>query len=54
MSAFLKEFDLAPHARSDAPTIAIKDSIDIAGYATIAASRALADAPPASKHAYVV
>jgi amidase len=54
MSAFLKEFDLATHARHDAPTIAIKDSIDIAGYATTAASRALADAPPATKHAQVV
>jgi amidase len=54
MSAFLKEFDLVAHARPDAPTIAIKDSIDIAGYATTAASRALADAPPATKHAQVV
>ncbi len=54
MSAFLKEFDLVAHARSDAPTIAIKDSIDIAGHATTAASRALADAPPAPRHAEVV
>ncbi len=36
------------------PSIAIKDSIDIAGYATTAASRALADTPPASQHAEVV
>ncbi|KAA1012044.1 amidase [Paraburkholderia panacisoli] len=36
------------------PTIAIKDTIDIAGYATTAASRALADAPPAQQHAEVV
>jgi amidase len=54
MSAFLKEFDLIAYARPDAPTIAIKDSIDIAGHATTAASRALADASPASKHAEVV
>ncbi|MBW9102342.1 amidase [Paraburkholderia phenoliruptrix] len=54
MSAFLQEFDLVAHARADAPTIAIKDSIDIAGYATTAASRALADAPPATRHADVV
>jgi amidase len=58
MSAFLKQFDLASHgdanARSNVPSIAIKDSIDIAGYTTTAASRALADAPPASTHAAVV
>ncbi|WP_175942578.1 amidase [Caballeronia sp. BCC1704] len=53
MSAFLHEFDLIAHARPDAPTIAIKDSIDIAGYATTAASCALADAPPATRHAEV-
>jgi amidase len=54
MSAFLKKFDLGAHDRADAPTIAIKDSIDIAGYPTTAASRALADAPPAPRHAEVV
>ncbi|WP_250479199.1 MULTISPECIES: amidase [unclassified Caballeronia] len=54
MSAFLQQFDLATHAAADAPTIAIKDSIDIAGYPTTAASRALADAPPAPRHAQVV
>jgi amidase len=54
MSAFLQEFDLATHAAADAPTIAIKDSIDIAGYPTTAASRALADVPPAPRHAQVV
>jgi amidase len=54
MSAFLQQFDLSTHGRADAPTIAIKDSIDIAGYATTAASRALADAPPAQQHAVVV
>jgi amidase len=36
------------------PTIAIKDTIDIAGYVTTAASRALADTPPAQRHAEVV
>jgi amidase len=36
------------------PSIAIKDTIDIAGYATTAASRALADTPPARQHAEVV
>lgn len=54
MSAFLQEIDLASHAAANAPTIAIKDSIDIAGYPTTAASRALADAPPAPRHATVV
>lgn len=36
------------------PSIAIKDTIDIAGYATTAASRALAGTPPAQHHAEVV
>ncbi|AQG98830.1 glutamyl-tRNA amidotransferase [Burkholderia sp. KK1] len=54
MSAFLQEFDLASHATDDAPTIAIKDSIDIAGYPTTAASEALADSAPALRHAPVV
>ena len=36
------------------PSIAIKDTIDIAGFATTAASRALADTPPAQRHAEVV
>ncbi|RZF31550.1 amidase [Paraburkholderia sp. UYCP14C] len=54
MSAFLQTFDLSATDNADAPTIAIKDSIDIAGYATTAASRALADAPPAPEHAEVV
>ena len=43
MSAFLQTFNLSATDRADAPTIAIKDSIDIAGYATTAASRALAN-----------
>ncbi|SAL69744.1 amidase [Caballeronia cordobensis] len=53
MSAFISEFEL--HARdAQGPSIAIKDSIDIAGYPTTAASRALADAPAATAHAEVV
>lgn len=36
------------------PTAVVKDTIDIAGYPTRAASRALAEAPPASAHAAVV
>ncbi|CAD6554261.1 amidase [Paraburkholderia metrosideri] len=54
MSAFLKQFELSAHGDANAPSISIKDSIDIAGYSTTAASRALADAPPASQHAEVV
>ncbi|MBB5406733.1 amidase [Paraburkholderia sp. HC6.4b] len=54
MSAFLQTFDLSATDNANAPTIAIKDSIDVAGYATTAASRALADAPLASEHAEVV
>jgi len=38
----------------DGPAIAIKDSIDIAGYPTTAGSRALRDSPPAVEHAEVV
>jgi amidase len=54
MSAFLKQFELSAHGDANAPSISIKDSIDIAGHSTTAASRALADAPPASQHAEVV
>jgi len=54
MSAFLQQFDLVAHECANAPTIAIKDSIDIAGYATTAASPALANTPPASRNAEVV
>lgn len=36
------------------PTVAIKDCIDIAGWPTRAGSRALADLPPATRHADVV
>jgi amidase len=54
MSAFIREFVLRVSDNANGPTITIKDSIDIAGYPTTAASRALADAPPATKHAEVV
>ena len=54
MSAFISEFDLRAHDGADGPTIGIKDSIDITGYPTTAASRALVDAPAATEHAEVV
>lgn len=54
MTAFISEFTVSADAAAQGPTIAIKDSIDIAGYPTTGASRALADAPPASAHAEVV
>lgn len=36
------------------PAVMVKDTLDVAGYATRAGSRALADAPPATRHAEVV
>jgi amidase len=53
MSTFIQTLSLGG-SRADSPTIAIKDTIDIAGHPTTGASRALADAPPASRHATVV
>ena len=50
----MNEFIQALSLGGAGPSIAIKDTIDIAGYATTAASRALADAPPALQHAEVV
>ena len=50
----MNEFIQALSLGGTGPTIAIKDTIDIAGYATTAASRALADTPPAIQHAEVV
>ncbi|RKU04120.1 amidase [Burkholderia sp. Nafp2/4-1b] len=50
MTGFIDTFTLG----GPGPTIAIKDTIDIAGHPTRAASRALADAPPAGQHADVV
>ncbi|MFT4069416.1 amidase [Paraburkholderia sp.] len=50
MSALISTFSLG----GDGPTIAIKDTVDIAGMPTTGASRALADAAPAQRHAQVV
>ncbi|AHI67208.1 amidase [Burkholderia thailandensis] len=50
MTGFIETFSLG----GPGPTIAIKDTIDIAGRRTTGASRALADAPPAERHAEVV
>ncbi|ABE30868.1 amidase family protein [Paraburkholderia xenovorans LB400] len=50
MNEFIQTLSLG----SSGPSIAIKDTIDIAGYPTTAASRALADTPPARRHAQVV
>jgi amidase len=50
MHEFIQEFLL----NGSGPSIAIKDTIDIAGYPTTAASRALANVPPATQHAEVV
>ncbi|BCZ77692.1 Glu-tRNA amidotransferase [Paraburkholderia terrae] len=54
MTAFISEFTLSADPGAPGPTIAIKDSIDVAGYPTTGASRSLADAPPAAAHAEVV
>src|SRR5471030_833837 len=51
MNEFISEFTLGD---ADCPSIALKDTIDVAGYPTTAASRALLDAPPAPSHADVV
>lgn len=50
MTGFIDTFTLG----GPGPTIAIKDTIEIAGHPTRAASRALADTPPAEQHADVV
>lgn len=50
MSVLISAFSLG----GDGPTVAIKDTIDIAGMPTTGASRALADAAPAQTHAQVV
>jgi amidase len=50
MNEFIQTLSLG----GSGPSIAIKDTIDIAGYATTAASRALAGTPPAPRHAQVV
>jgi amidase len=50
MNEFIQTLSLGGTGAS----IAIKDTIDIAGYASTAASRALADTAPAAEHAEVV
>jgi amidase len=50
MSTFISEFLLGGSGKR----VAIKDSIDIAGYPTRSGSRAFADAAPATRHAEVV
>lgn len=50
MNEFIRTLSLG----GTGPGIAIKDTIDISGYATTAASRALAGTPPARQHAEVV
>lgn len=50
MSIFVSEFELGGAGKR----VAIKDTIDIAGYPTRCGSRALADSAPATQHAEVV
>ncbi|WP_371367458.1 amidase [Pseudomonas sp. QL9] len=50
MSIFVSEFELGGAGKR----VAIKDTIDIAGYPTRCGSRALADSAPATRHAEVV
>ena len=49
-NGFLLTFSLG----GDGPAVAVKDTIDIAGYPTRAGTRALEDAAPATRHARVV
>ena len=53
---FVQTLDLVGSGtdRDTAPTIAVKDSIDIAGTPTRAGSRSLDDAPPAAENAEIV
>jgi len=51
MSAYVLSLDLGP---DDGVSVAVKDTIDIAGHPTRAGSAALDDAPPAAGHAEVV
>lgn len=50
MTIFVQRLELG----GAGPRVAVKDTIDIAGYPTVAGSRALAGAPAASAHAEVV
>lgn len=59
MTIFVQNLDIAARDAERGPTVAIptvaiKDTIDVAGYPTRAGSRALADAAPAGDHAEVV
>lgn len=56
MTIFVQTLDIAGDAadRNTLPTVAIKDTIDIAGTPTRAGSRSLDDAPPAPAHAEIV
>ncbi|MFP5513706.1 MAG: amidase [Alphaproteobacteria bacterium] len=56
MTIFVQTLDLLGSGtdRDTAPTVAIKDSIDIAGVPTRAGSRSLDDAPPAAENAEIV
>ena len=50
LAIFVEEFTLG----GDGPTVAVKDTIDIAGHPTRAGSRALADVAPAKRNAVIV
>ena len=50
MTVFVQELDLS----GTGPRVAVKDTIDIAGYRTRGGSRSLADVPPANRNADVV
>jgi len=50
MSLFIEQFSLGKKG----PRVAVKDCIDVAGYASKAGSESLADAPVANSHAEVV
>ena len=56
MTIFVQTLDIAGDAadRDALPTVALKDTIDIAGTPTRAGSRSLDDAPPAPAHAEIV
>lgn len=56
MTIFVQTLDIAGDTadRDTLPTVALKDTIDIAGTPTRAGSRSLDDAPPAPAHAEIV
>lgn len=49
-NAFVSRFSIG----GTGPAVAIKDSIDVAGWRTVAGCKALAEVPPATEHAEVV